>query len=547
MGKGTVPGVVRVAALLRVSTTKVEQEESPEAQLAYIQEEIRRRRQSGSEVWVDTGLVYQDELTGALVMERPDVKRALADAQAGQYDLLAMKTISRMGRDTLGLLSFKRHLDDLDVELMALQDGYRSSRDLELIFLVHADRAQHGRLEISRNVSTNMRQKARQGKWVVGTVPFGYRRKNRHQLELHPQTAPLAKLIFDLRLQGLGSTSIARHLNSLDVPAPSWWYFQDILPRWQQLAATDERWAARLETKRRQFAHAPAWSTRGVLVILRNTAYRGELVYNRVYFRHRLGGRVTRETRPQDDWIKIPCPALVTPEEWERAQDIDRRQITHKRPRSPYLLTRLLTCGRCGGRMSGGGALAKGTFYRYYQCHNRREHRACDAPRVRADQLEAAVVAHLQACLAALPEDLPDERVSSRTAAAAADVVQQRRARLDDLADERRYYRNEHRKRRVSDAELASEMERIGQREATVRAELDRARASALAPHPSLGSAEQRRWLRQQVARLQAGELNHDEKRALLILALDHIVCAPDNSLDVSWKLPLPAGPMSVF
>jgi len=398
------PNRVRVAALLRVSTRKVEQEESPAAQLAYIREEIRRRQAGGDEEWTDTGLVYQDELTGALVLERPDVQRALADARAGRYDLLAMKSISRMGRDTFGLLAFKRHLDDLDVELVALQDGYRSGHDLELIFLVHADRAQHGRLEISRNVRTNMRQKARQGKWVCGTVPFGYRRRNRHQLEPHPDTAPIARGLFDLRLQGWGCSRIARHFNEQGTPSPAWWYFQDLRPRWEALAATDERWAARLAARQRRFAAPTAWSARGVMVILSNTAYRGELLYHRVYRRRRLGGRVTRERRPEAEWIVIPCPPLLTPEQWAAAQGPVRRCPAPRPGAARYLLTGLLACGRCGGRVSGGGARAGGRFYRYYQCQNRRAHQACDAPRLRADALEAAVVAHLQSRLAALPE-----------------------------------------------------------------------------------------------------------------------------------------------
>lgn len=543
---------LRVAALLRVSTTRVEQEESPAAQLAYIREEIRRH--GAGEHWVDTGLVYQDELTGALVLERPDVQRALADAQAGRYDLLAMKSISRMGRDTLGLLAFKRHLDDLDVELVALQDGYRSRRDLELIFLVHADRAQHGRLEISRNVRTNLRQKARQGKWLAGTVPFGYRRCNRHQLELHPETAPLARLIFDLRLQGRGSSAIARHLNQLGVPAPAWWYFRDLRPRWTALAATDERWAARLADRERRFARPPEWSPRSVLVILRNTAYRGELLYHRVWFRHRLGGRVTRERRPEAEWVRIPCPPLLAPEQWQQAQGTSRAGPAPRRAASPYLLTGLLVCGRCGGTVSGGGAAARGAFYRYYQCRNRRERRSCDAPRLRAEPLEAALVAHLRARLVALrapgappggPPGAPPWGLSwgppgglpgavSPEGAGASGYRRQLRERLADLAEERRYYRSEHRRGRVGEAELDAELARIAGQEEALRLELARLNP-ATPPEEGVASNAAR-----QVARL-AGELPEPSAlRRLLALALERAVLAADGGIDLHWRFALP-------
>jgi hypothetical protein len=58
---------------------KVEQSESPEPQHLFIKEEIRRHSQ-GTEIWLDIALVYGDELTGALVLDRPGVRSLLADA-----------------------------------------------------------------------------------------------------------------------------------------------------------------------------------------------------------------------------------------------------------------------------------------------------------------------------------------------------------------------------------------------------------------------------------------------------------------------------------
>lgn len=537
-----VPNIIRVASLLRVSTTRVEQEESPRAQLAYIQEAILRHH-SGEETWVDSGLVYQDELTGALVLERPDVKRALADANAGMFDMLAMKSISRMGRDTLGLLSFKRYLDDLNIELIALQDGYRSFRDLELIFLVHADRAQHGRLEISRNVRTNMRQKALQGKWVAGTVPFGYRRRNRHQLELHPHTAPIVGQIFDLRLAGKGTPSIARHLNELKTPTPSWWHFEELRPRWEYLATSDERWAARLEAKKRRFIIPPVWSTTEVLAILRNTAYRGELLYNRVFLRHRLGGKITRETRPQDEWISIPCPPLISNEEWDRAQKIGPPRMTPRRQGSSYLLTGLLYCGRCGGRMTGGGMHRREVFYRYYQCHNYRAYKTCHAPRIRADHLEAQILEHLQRHFSSLSIESPRETRSARSRQPrhhTRDLVKQLEHRLADLADERRYYRSEHRKARLTDRDLTSELDRMSREETSIRAEIARLTSDTRVSGPD--NAVNHQELLGQTAKLRMDGLTTDDYRSLAMLAIEQIVVVENNELNVRWKFGLGEG-----
>ncbi len=526
----------RVAGLLRVSTEKIEQAESPEAQLLFIREEIRRHSH-GYEVWIDSGLVYEDELTGAVVMDRPGVQRLVHDARARKFDLLVMKSIQRLGRDTLGLLHLKRQLDDLGIELVALQDGYRSGRDPELIFLVHADRAQAGREDISRNVRNAMRQRARQGRWMAGRVPFGYRRKNRHELEPHPDTAPIVQEIFRLRRSGWGETRIVGHLNQLGVPAPGWWEACDRLPHLEELAVTDERYAQRLERNRRLVNRRPPWAPRTLRVVLKNTAYYGELQYNRKFWRVRLGGRKVLETRAPEEWIAIPCPPIVSREEWEEVQQVRRRKSTRDRVDAHvYLLSGLLQCGKCGNRMNGGGGkVGKYGWYGYYHCMARRDLRTCDLPSPRCEALEDAVLKVLPDPLSQLPTQQVGQE---RNAESARVLVQHLEALLADLADERRYYRNEHRRNRLTDAELDTELARITEAEGRVKAELEQVRRTAFLPDLLQQEAEHRRRLAEQVALWQANrvEIDRHQLRALVHAAVNRVVYRGLADFDVHLR-----------
>jgi site-specific DNA recombinase len=58
-----------------------------------------------------------------------------------------------------------------------------------------------------------------------------------------------------------------------------------------------------------------------------------------------------------------------------------------------YLLSGLITCGTCGHRYIGAAATGKAQRYRYYMCWTRNRYGPthCDAERIRADELEAAV------------------------------------------------------------------------------------------------------------------------------------------------------------
>jgi len=537
------PKVKRVAALLRVSTEKVEQSESPEAQLLFIQEEIRRHSQ-GAEIWLDTALVYEDELTGAMVLDRPGVKRLLADAKAKRFDLVAMKSIQRLGRDTLGLLNLKRLLDDVNIELVALQDGYRSGRDPELIFLVHADRAQAGREDISRNVRNAMRQRAKQGRWMAGNVPFGYRRKNRHELEPHPETLSIVQEIFRLRRSGWGLTRIVEHLNRPGVPSPSWWGARDRLPHLELQAATDERYHKRREDCRRLIDRRPTWSTRTLRVILANRAYYGELRYYRRFWRVKIGGRKVLEDRPPEDWITIPCPPIVSREEWQEAQEM-KRQKKHRNVRDRpdghvYLLTGLTVCGKCGSRMNGGGVTAgKFGWYGYYHCQARRDSRTCDQASSRSDLLEAALLNTMPEVLSQIPERVIDRQRNSEGVKVR---LQQVEAQLADLADEKRYYRNEHRRNRLTDAELDSELARISAQEQPLKGELERVKEEAELPEVLLREVERRRELAVQIATWKANPQGTDrhQLRALIHTALERIVHRGPNDFDLHFRFSRP-------
>ncbi|MFN2607205.1 MAG: recombinase zinc beta ribbon domain-containing protein [Acidimicrobiales bacterium] len=78
----------------------------------------------------------------------------------------------------------------------------------------------------------------------------------------------------------------------------------------------------------------------------------------------------------------------------ERGEDYGRR-FTTRRP--PYLLTGLVRCAKCQRNFVGAAGTGKRHRYRYYLCWTRSRYgpTACDADRLRADELEEAVLAAL--------------------------------------------------------------------------------------------------------------------------------------------------------
>src|SRR6266542_939747 len=85
--------------------------------------------------------------------------------------------------------------------------------------------------------------------------------------------------------------------------------------------------------------------------------YKGEFVANRLAYyltgEYREDGKPKQRfrIRPENEWIRVPVPAIVSAEEWDQAQEALSRH--HKRSirngrKHRWLLTGLLKCDYCG-------------------------------------------------------------------------------------------------------------------------------------------------------------------------------------------------------
>jgi DNA invertase Pin-like site-specific DNA recombinase len=166
-----------------------------------------------------------------------------------------------------------------------------------------------------------------------------------------PERVAVIRKIFSQCVElGWGCKSIAADLNRDGIPSPR-----------------DGNWSANT---------GGSWSLSTIREILRNPAYRGDTAWNRRTFAkfHRLqGGAVVERPRveadkarenPESDWIVTPGThePLVPPPMFDRAQELMRGRARNVGPRngragsglrSPFLLSGLLTCARCGHAFQG--------------------------------------------------------------------------------------------------------------------------------------------------------------------------------------------------
>ncbi|NMP36974.1 MAG: recombinase family protein, partial [Clostridiales bacterium] len=100
---------LRVCAYVRVSTDSDEQEGSLDNQVQYFTDYINANPE-----WEFVG-VYADRGISGFKENRPEFQRMLADARAGNIDLIVVKSISRFARNTETTLNATRELKSLGI------------------------------------------------------------------------------------------------------------------------------------------------------------------------------------------------------------------------------------------------------------------------------------------------------------------------------------------------------------------------------------------------------------------------------------------------
>src|ERR1039457_3210112 len=228
--------------------------------------------------------------------------------------------------------------------------------------------------EISRTsirVRTAMAAQTRQGRYLGGRPPYGYRLacagphpnkahaawgRRAHRLEPDPGTAHVVSWIFAQRLAGHSVARITRALNDAGIP-----------------------WPSAADPDRNPHRSAAAWTLGTVTTILGNPRYTGRQVWNGQGTTRALpapanssmGQKSLQRWNLPDGWVisdRPAHPALVSEADFIAAQDISaaRGPAPVIAPAAPgtrrYLLAGLLACGTCGRRMESAWSNGKAAY-----------------------------------------------------------------------------------------------------------------------------------------------------------------------------------------
>ena len=342
-----------------------------------------------SEGWLELAGHYDDGGISGGTLERPALKRLLADIEEDRVDVVVVYKIDRLSRALMDFAKLVEVFDRNDVTFVSVTQSFNTTTSMGRLTLnILLSFAQFEREVIGERIRDKVAASRKRGIWMGGYVPLGYEVKDR-KLIIKESEAAIVRMIFE-RFVAVGSaTALARALVAEGVRTRS----------------------GRLVDK-------------GFLYkLLANRVYIGDAVHK--------GTAYPGEHKP-----------IVTLELFDRVratlQVSPRMRAGSTRASTPALLKGLLF-GPTGCAMSPTHTRKGDKLYRYYisQSVIKRGAEGCPVSRVPAGEIENAVVNQLRGMLRA-PEVIIATWLSARPELGelSEDGVREVLAGLDPLWDE---------------------------------------------------------------------------------------------------------------
>jgi site-specific DNA recombinase len=332
---------------------------------------------------------YDDGGISGATLERPALKRLLADIEAQRVDVVVVYKIDRLSRALMDFSKLVEIFDRNNVTFVSVTQSFSTTTSMGRLTLnILLSFAQFEREVIGERIRDKFAASRKKGMWLGGFVPLGYDVRDR-KLIVNKAEAATVRMIFE-RFLKIGSATVLTH-------------------------------ALRAEG---------ITGKQGKLV---DKGYLYKLLNNRVY----VGEAVHKGTAYPGEHKAIIDRIL-----WDRVHGIlnesPRKRAAHSRTRTPALLKGLIF-GPTGRAMSPTHTRKGGKLYRYYVSTDvlNRDAKASTVRRVPAAEIESAVVDQLRAMLRS-PEIVVGTWRAARQSICGIEEAEVRDAlqRLDPLWDE---------------------------------------------------------------------------------------------------------------
>ena len=269
-----------------------------------------------AEGWVLVPHRYDDGGFSGGNMDRPALKRLMADIEAGLVDVVVCYKIDRLSRSLMDFARLVELFERRSVTFVSVTQSFNTTTSMgRLVLNVLLSFAQFEREITGERIRDKIAASRKKGLWMGGVVPLGYRVENR-KLVVDPAGAEIVRYVFKRFVQLRNGTAVLQEV-------------------W------DKGWRSR---RGRRICKVMLHK------MLRNRVYIGEAVHKDVSYPGEHQGIIDREI-----WDEVHAILKINPKARARASQA----------RTPAILKGLIF-GPAGVAMTPSHSRRDGRLYRYY-------------------------------------------------------------------------------------------------------------------------------------------------------------------------------------
>lgn len=304
-----------IYARLSYETEANRERDTVDTQIAYLKNFIDRQED------MELADIYADVSFSGTNFERPEFERMMQDIRSGKIDTVITKDLSRLGRNYIDSGTYIERIFPLfHVRYIAVNDDFDTNREgtdlaMPLKNIINEWYAR----DLSNKMHASYQTMWKNGEYIYGRPPYGYK-KDAVAKKLVPdgETAPVVKRIFEMYLDGMTYSEIARQLQQEGIVSP---------PKYRYL---EQENLEKAKTAR-------DWYHLHVKTILTNRHYVGDSVHAT-----REGGfnNPDKDRRVSEEhWLIIPNThePLVSRDMFAEVQEKIKRQVQNLHARNAAL------------------------------------------------------------------------------------------------------------------------------------------------------------------------------------------------------------------
>ncbi|MBT8341454.1 MAG: recombinase family protein [Desulfatitalea sp.] len=368
------------AIYARVSSDRQKQEHTIDSQIAALSEFAHSQALMVPEQWV-----FQDEGYSGATVVRPALERLRDLACEGTLEAILVYSPDRLSRKYAYQVLLVEEFSRQGVEVIFIKSPKASTPEEQLLVQFQGMIAEYERAQIAERTRRGKRFRARSGSVnVLSGAPYGYRYIKKTEIraayyQVIEEEAEVVRTVYKLYTEdNLSINAIARWLNDHQIP-----------------------------TRKR----ISLWERSTVWAMLRNPAYKGMACFGKTRSVERK--KITRPLRkrggfsprdsahkecPQEQWLQIPVPALISEDLFALAQERLQSNKRHspRRTIEPTLLQGMLVCNNCGYAYYRTSTRTSKRKLYYYRCLGSDNYRfssgpVCQSRPIRQDYLDELV------------------------------------------------------------------------------------------------------------------------------------------------------------